>query len=143
MDPQSARLAGATITVKADASAFEQKTVTEANGEFVLSRIPAGSYTVEVEHVGFQSLSEPLVLRLGSSVDLHFAMKVATATSTQHVTGDISCGMPWGRHWSTGITVLNIANSRFLLGLDSAFAGTHYSPPLEIIGQLSYRFNYR
>jgi outer membrane receptor protein involved in Fe transport len=61
----------------------------------------------------------------------------------QHITGDISFGKPWGHHWTTGITVLNLANTRYLLGLESAFAGTHYSPPREIIGQLNYRFNYR
>jgi hypothetical protein len=39
-------------------------------------------------------------------------------------------------------TVLNIANWRYLLGRDSAFAGTHYNDPRQVMGQATYRFHY-
>jgi outer membrane receptor protein involved in Fe transport len=59
-----------------------------------------------------------------------------------HTTADFSIGKGWHEDWTFGFTVLNIANSRYLLGRDSAFAGTHYNDPREVMGQVSYRFHY-
>ena len=60
----------------------------------------------------------------------------------QHTTADFSLGKSWREDWKFAITVLNVANSRYLLGRDSAFAGTHYNDPREVMGQVSYRFHY-
>jgi outer membrane cobalamin receptor len=60
----------------------------------------------------------------------------------QHTTGDFSVGKSFGERWSFTLTALNIADGRYLLGKDSAFAGTHYNDPRQIIGQLRYRFHF-
>jgi len=59
-----------------------------------------------------------------------------------HNSVDISAGKSIGERVSVTLSVLNIANSRFLYGRDSSFAGTHYNNPREIIGSLHYRFNF-
>ncbi|MBZ5674758.1 MAG: TonB-dependent receptor [Acidobacteriia bacterium] len=59
-----------------------------------------------------------------------------------HTTADFSLGKSWREDWTFGFTVLNIANSRYLLGRDSAFAGTHYNDPRQVMGQVTYRFHY-
>jgi hypothetical protein len=40
------------------------------------------------------------------------------------------------------VNALNIANTRYLLGHDSAFAGTHFNNPREITAQIRYRFHF-
>jgi hypothetical protein len=59
----------------------------------------------------------------------------------QHTTADLSLGKNWHETWSFTVTVLNIANTRYRLGRDSAFAGTHYNDPRQLIGQIRYRFH--
>jgi hypothetical protein len=60
----------------------------------------------------------------------------------EHTTVDFSMGKSWREDWTFAFTVLNIANSRYLLGQDSAFAGTHFNDPRQIMGQVRYRFHY-
>ncbi len=60
----------------------------------------------------------------------------------QHATFDFSCGKSIGERWSVSLTGLNLANTRYLLGRDSAFAGTHFNNPREILAQLRYRFHF-
>ena len=60
----------------------------------------------------------------------------------QHVTGDFEVGKSIRERWSAQLTVLNLSNSRYLLGLDSSFGGTHYNDPREIIASVRYRFHF-
>lgn len=60
----------------------------------------------------------------------------------QHTTADISMGKSFRESWTFTLTALNIAGGRYLLGRDSAFAGTHYNDPRQIMGQVTYRFHY-
>jgi len=59
-----------------------------------------------------------------------------------HATGDIEFGKSMGENWSLGFTALNITNTRYLLGFDSTFAGTHYNDPRMFIGSIRYRFHF-
>jgi outer membrane receptor protein involved in Fe transport len=60
----------------------------------------------------------------------------------QHAVVDISLGKDLGESWSVRATALNLGNNQFLTGLDSAFAGTHYSNPREISVQVRHRFHF-
>ena len=60
----------------------------------------------------------------------------------QHITGDVSFGKSIRERWSVEVTALNISNTRYLLGLDSSFGGTHYNDPRELIGSVRYRFHF-
>jgi outer membrane receptor protein involved in Fe transport len=59
-----------------------------------------------------------------------------------HTSADVSLGKAFGERWSAGFSALNLTNSRYLLGRESAFAGTHYNNPREFIGQVRYRFHF-
>jgi hypothetical protein len=58
-----------------------------------------------------------------------------------HATLDLAIGRSFGEHLSATFTALNVTGSRFLLGRDNAFAGTHYNDPRQFIGQIRYRFH--
>jgi hypothetical protein len=60
----------------------------------------------------------------------------------KHASLDISLGKSIGEAVTIGFSALNVSNARFLLGRDSAFAGTHYNDPRQIIGQLRYHFHF-
>jgi len=60
----------------------------------------------------------------------------------QHITGDLEFGKAIRERWSLGLTALNLSNSRYLLGLDSSFGGTHYNDPREVIASVRYRFRF-
>src|SRR5262245_23546453 len=57
-DTSSAILPGATVVVTHDGTGVSRQALTDANGEFVLSALPAGSYTVRVELSGFKVLQQ-------------------------------------------------------------------------------------
>jgi outer membrane receptor protein involved in Fe transport len=60
----------------------------------------------------------------------------------QHTTLDLALGKSFGERWSFTLTVINIANNRYLLGRESSFAGTHYNDPRQFIGEMRYHFHY-
>jgi outer membrane receptor protein involved in Fe transport len=60
----------------------------------------------------------------------------------RHTTMDFAVGKSLGEHWAASLTVINIANTRYLLGRESSFAGTHYNDPRQFIGELRYRFHF-
>jgi outer membrane receptor protein involved in Fe transport len=59
-----------------------------------------------------------------------------------HTTYDVSLGKSFGESWSVRFTALNLANNRYLLDNANTFGGTHYSNPLELSGQIRYRFHF-
>jgi outer membrane receptor protein involved in Fe transport len=67
---------------------------------------------------------------------------VAPTHMPQHTTLDLAVGKDFEPHWSVRATALNVANNTYLTGVDSSFAGTHYSDPRQVIGQVMYRFHF-
>ena len=65
-DPQQKPVPDAVVELKAAASDFAKSTLTTNNGEFTLAVVPAGSYTIRVEHEGFRRIAEPLNVAIGS-----------------------------------------------------------------------------
>ena len=86
-DPQHGAIVGAAISLKSQVSAFEQKAVTDNAGAFTLSAVPAGAYTIQVEHPGFQTTSQLLTVTIGSAPVLNFILQVSAVTSSVEVTG--------------------------------------------------------
>lgn len=64
-------LLGATITVRE----LDRSTSTTAGGDFSLSNIPAGTYTVEVSSMGFVAATETVVLAESGAAPLEIALK--------------------------------------------------------------------
>ena len=59
-----------------------------------------------------------------------------------HTTADIAIGRDLGEKLALRLTVLNVADSLFLTGIDNSFAGTHYANPRDIAVQVRYKFHY-
>jgi outer membrane cobalamin receptor len=45
-----------------------------------------------------------------------------------------------GEKWTIGLTVINIANHRFLIDASNTFGGTHWSEPRQVVGEVRWRF---
>jgi hypothetical protein len=58
-----------------------------------------------------------------------------------HGSFDIAAGKSLGENLSATFTVINGSNTRFLLGRESSFAGTHYTDPRQFTVQLRYKFH--
>ena len=59
-----------------------------------------------------------------------------------HTTADIAIGRDLGEKLALRLTVLNVADSLFLTGIDNSFAGTHYANPRDVAVQVRYKFHY-
>ena len=59
-----------------------------------------------------------------------------------HTTYDLSLGKSFGENWDVRVTGLNLANHRYLLDNSNTFGGTHLVNPLEVSGQVKYRFHF-
>lgn len=62
---------GATVTVRE----LDRATSTTAGGDFTLSNIPAGTYTVEVSSMGFVAATQTVVAAEGGTAPLEIALK--------------------------------------------------------------------
>ncbi len=73
-DPQHRPIHGATITLKAKLSDWKQTATTNDDGEFVISAVPIGDYSVTVTADGFQNAEQNISVSSGSAPVLHFPM---------------------------------------------------------------------
>ncbi len=53
---------------------LNQGTTTDENGKFIFEKIPAGTYTIRVQYVGFKPLEKTITVSDEFSVDIHFEM---------------------------------------------------------------------
>ena len=87
-DAQHLPIPGATVTLKAQDSDWVQVQKTNDSGEFELSAVPIGNYTVTVTLEGFQQQEETLTVRSDTSPVLHFELALASVTQKTVVTGE-------------------------------------------------------
>lgn len=74
-DAQHLPIRGVTVTLKAQDSDWAQIQKTNDSGEFELSAVPIGNYTVTVTVEGFQQQEQTLTVRSDSSPVLHFELR--------------------------------------------------------------------
>lgn len=60
----------------------------------------------------------------------------------QHTTLDVAAGKDLGQNLEVRFSALNVTNELFLTGFENSFAGTHYTNPREITGQVKIKFHY-
>lgn len=89
-DPQHRPIDGAVIELRAKASAWSQRTRSNANGEFTFAAVPVGDYSVTVSAPGFQSSQQPLTVVSNSSPVLHFPLNLAGVKQTATVSAQAS-----------------------------------------------------
>src|SRR5262245_28088676 len=87
-DSTGAVIPGATVVATHEGTGVGRETVTDVNGEFVLSALPAGPYTVKIELTGFKTLeNKGLLLGAGQTVRQTFSLEVGALEETVTVAG--------------------------------------------------------
>lgn len=59
-----------------------------------------------------------------------------------HNAVDLALGKTIRQRWTVGLTVINAADHRFLIDNSNTFGGTHWSDPLQVMGEVRYRFKF-
>jgi hypothetical protein len=86
MDPSSAAIPSARITLTDVEKGFTFTVATNETGRFLLRQIPPGSYSIRVEAPNFQSeRREGIKLDINQNISLDFSLKIGAATETVDV----------------------------------------------------------
>jgi hypothetical protein len=87
-DVSGAVVANAAITVENVGTGIPKNFVTDQNGNFVASSLPYGTYVVTTRASGFaENKSQPVVLNVGSTVQLNLTVAVAASQESVQVNG--------------------------------------------------------
>jgi len=85
-DASGAIVANATVTAKNEATGVETSTKSTATGEYRISNLPAGSYTVTVSATGFgPTQTKGILVALNQSQTANFTVQVGGTTQTVEV----------------------------------------------------------
>lgn len=88
-DSSGAVIPGATVVATHEGTGVAREATTDVNGEFVLSALPNGPYTVKIELTGFKTLeNHGLELGAGQTVRQTFALQVGTLAETVTVAAE-------------------------------------------------------
>jgi outer membrane receptor protein involved in Fe transport len=90
VDPQGAAIAGATVSVKNEATSIVQTTTATSDGLFAVTNLAPGKYTVMVStNAGFSTKQVTGVdVRIGTETDIKVELAVGTPTETVTITGN-------------------------------------------------------
>jgi TonB dependent receptor/Carboxypeptidase regulatory-like domain/TonB-dependent Receptor Plug Domain len=87
-DQQHRPLTGASIELRAAASAWSQTTVSDDNGEFAFTAVPVGDYKITVKQPGFQPVEQSATVDSNTSRILHVQLALASQHETTQVTAN-------------------------------------------------------
>ncbi len=87
LEPTGAAVPNATVTAIQEQTSLTKTATTNVRGEFSMSFLPVGSYTIKVEANGFKTYTETgLALSAGQKVNLTYQLELGTTTETVTVT---------------------------------------------------------
>jgi Carboxypeptidase regulatory-like domain/TonB dependent receptor-like, beta-barrel len=110
-DPADAALPEAQVTVKNTATGYTRTTSSGADGYYVLSDLPIGTYTVTIEKQGFATLTFPgVVLETGNEAVMNGTMKVGAVTTTVTVSSGAPILEPSSVFVGSTISQLEVTN---------------------------------
>lgn len=90
VDQQGAAIVGAEVTVTNTETGLKRVVQTNSAGQYRVVLLPAGRYDVSAEASGFQRMVQSgVIVTVGSSVDVNFALRVGEITETVEVTAAI------------------------------------------------------
>src|SRR4029077_6649680 len=76
-DVQHRPVAGAHLLLEAKQSDWKREAVTDDNGEFQMDAVPAGNYTIRINHGGFRESVADLTVTADSAPLRHFPLEIA------------------------------------------------------------------
>ena len=84
-DPQHRPVQNARIVLRSTTSDWKQETLTNENGAFLFTAIPAGIYQATASAEGFSAESKLIEVNSGSGIELHFQFAVASVEQKEEV----------------------------------------------------------
>src|SRR5438270_3305477 len=103
-DPQHRPIAGASVTLRAADSDWSRTIETNEDGEFILTPVPLGDYTITVGQPGFADSTAKLTVASNSAAVLHFELKIAAVNQAVNVSAE---AQPVNVDSATTTTLLN------------------------------------
>jgi len=90
-DPNAAAIVGAAVRIKNEATGDLRHAVSGADGLYIFSQIPPGTYEISAEMAGFRKSVQPnVVLRVNQTLESNIALQVGDVSQTVEVTGVVS-----------------------------------------------------
>src|SRR5437764_4298637 len=86
-DASGAVLPSSTVTAVNDATGISRGAATDASGDYQISLLPVGNYTVTAEHSGFKKASQKITLQIGANAGADFSLTVGAVTEVVEVQG--------------------------------------------------------
>lgn len=94
LDPSSASVAGAEVTVRNENTNFSRSATTDEAGRFAVSLLPLGPYEVSTKAAGFEPTKQEALVTLGSSVTVNFKLSVGVNREAVEVKAESSAPEP-------------------------------------------------
>src|SRR5229473_619933 len=88
MDPNSAVVPNATVTIANAISGYTRTTTTDAEGAFRFNDVPPNSYQLKASAPGFSSEQQSLAVRTSVPISVKIPLSVSTASETVTITSD-------------------------------------------------------
>jgi Carboxypeptidase regulatory-like domain/TonB dependent receptor len=89
LDPTKAAISDAAITATNSATGTVRKAQTDGQGHYALTNLPVGTYSITVEHEGFQQLKQTgLILSVATTVTLNLMLTVGSVNQEVSVTSE-------------------------------------------------------
>jgi hypothetical protein len=85
-DSSNAVVPGATITVVSTATGLTRSTTSASAGEYTITNLPPTTYTLTIEHAGFQKYVRQVQVSVGSRNDVSAQLNVTGSSTTVEVT---------------------------------------------------------
>ncbi len=86
IDPSGAEVVGATVKATNQATGFSRQTATDEAGQYILTLLPVGKYTVNGEKLGFEvSVLRDVIVLVNQNVRADIALAVGKVTQTVSV----------------------------------------------------------
>lgn len=87
LDPSSAAVQGARVTVRNQGTNLTRRTTTDGSGRYAIADVPLGPYEVQAEAAGFAKTQQQVVVTLGSSISVALRFTVASRSESVAVNG--------------------------------------------------------
>lgn len=111
LDDQGNPLPGAAVTAKNTATGLERNDVTDDAGSFRIPSLPPGTYDITAAITGFATqIQKGVALYVGTTSDLHFAMKLSTTGETMEISGEAPLIEATESHIATVVTPEQVEN---------------------------------
>jgi outer membrane receptor protein involved in Fe transport len=93
-DAQHRPIENASVILRTRLADWTRTAETNADGEFSIDAVPAGEYTVSVEHAGFRTAQQRIVVVSGSAPILHFPMQLGALEEKIEVSAALDPASP-------------------------------------------------